>query len=43
VTNLKATRDLTAEQDKEYQESLLADHNRGEKRKLLSEILDGEQ
>ena len=45
VTNLKANRDLIAEQDKEYQESLLADQHKEEERKetLLSEICEAEQ
>ena len=45
VTSLKANRDLIAEQDKEYQDSLLADQKKEEKRreKLLSEICDAEQ
>ena len=45
VTSLKASRDLIAEQDKEYQDSLLADQKKEEERreKLLSEIRDAEQ
>ena len=45
VTSLKANRDLIAEQDKEYQDSLLADQKKEEERreKLLSEICDAEQ
>lgn len=45
MTNLKANRDLIAEQDKEYQDSLLADQKKEEERKekLLSEIRDAEQ
>lgn len=45
VTNLKANRDLIAEQNKEYQESLLADQKKEEERseKLLSKIHDAEQ
>ena len=45
VTSLKANRDLIAEQDKEYQDSLLADQKKEEERreKLLSEIRDAEQ
>lgn len=44
-TNLKANRDLIAEQDKEYHESLLADQKKEEERreKLLSEVRDAEQ
>lgn len=45
MTNLKANRDLIAEQDKEYQDSLLTDQKKEEERKekFLSEILDAEQ
>lgn len=45
VTGLKANRDLIDEQDKEYQDSLLADQKKEEERreKLLSEIRDAEQ
>lgn len=45
VISLKANRDLIAEQDKEYQESLLADQRKEEERKekLLSEICEAEQ
>ena len=45
MTDLKATRDLTARQDKEYQESLLADQHKAKQRKeqLLSEICEAEQ
>ena len=45
VTSLKANRDLIAEQDKEYQDSLLADQKKEEERreKLLSEIHDAEK
>ena len=45
VTSLKANRDLVAEQDKDYQYSLLADQKKEEERreKLLSEIRYAEQ
>ena len=45
MTNLKANRDLIAQQDKDYQDSLLADQKKEEERKekLLSEIRDVEQ
>ena len=45
VTSLKANRDLIAEQDKEFQDTLLADQKKEEERreKLLSEIRDAEQ
>ena len=45
VTSLKAIRDLVAEQDKEYQNILLADQKKEEERreKLLSEIRDAEE
>ncbi|PFX18413.1 hypothetical protein AWC38_SpisGene17223 [Stylophora pistillata] len=45
VTSLKANRDLVAEQDKDYQYSLLADQKKEEERreKLLSEIGYAEQ
>ena len=45
MTNLKATGDLIARQDKEYQESLLADQHKAKQRKeqLLSEICQAEE
>lgn len=45
VTSLKANRDLIAEQNKDYQYSLLADQKKEEERgeKLLSEIRSAEQ
>lgn len=44
-TNLKSNRNLIAQQDKEYQDSLLADQKKEEERKekLLSEIRKAEQ
>lgn len=45
VTNLEANGDLMAEQDKKYQDSLLADQNKEEERreKFLLEIRSAEQ
>ena len=45
VTNLKANRDLIAEQNKDYEDSLLADQKKEDarKEKLLSEIRKAEQ
>ena len=36
TTNLKATRELVAEQDKEYRESLLADQHKEERKKKIA-------
>ena len=45
VTNLEANRNLIAEQDKKYQDNLLADHKKEEERteKLLLETRNSEQ
>lgn len=36
TTNLKATRELVAEQDKEYRESLLADQHKEERKEKIA-------
>ena len=45
MTNLEANRNLIAEQDKKYQDNLLADHKKEEERteKLLLETRNSEQ